>query len=329
MSAAPNARAIKARAARKRRRIYGGYRFGRPWRDGREPRAQHGREGAPRCRLQPNHRQDRCLYRRSRQPRPAPDRLPQPEGACGRSRAAAPDRHHGPGRHAGRRDGPGARGRTRQGRHADRRRQRQLPRHAPARRRVHDARPRFPRRRRLRRRGGRPPRSLDHGRRHAEGVGARREDHARHLGEVRGRAVRRARRPRRRRPFRQDHPQRHRIRRHADDRRSLRRHARRPRLFAGRDGRHLQHLERRPAEVVSDRDHRQGAGREGHQDRQAAGRGHPRHRRPEGHRPLVGDGGAGSGRPGDRDRSGGFRPRSFGAARPAPRRGEDSSAPHP
>ena len=60
--------------------------------------------------------------------------------------------------------------------------------------------------------------------------------------QVQRRAVLRLARRRRRRPFRQDHPQRHRICRHADDRRDLRRHARRPRH--GAEGRSADVFER-------------------------------------------------------------------------------------
>ena len=52
-------------------------------------------------------------------------------------------------------------------------------------------------------------------------------------GQVQRRALLRLSRRRRRRPLRQDHPQRHRIRRHADDRRGLRRDARRAGHEAG------------------------------------------------------------------------------------------------
>ena len=55
---------------------------------------------------------------------------------------------------------------------------------------------------------------------------ARREHADRDRREIRGRALLRLARRRRRRAFRQDHPQRHRICRHADDRRDLRRAAR-------------------------------------------------------------------------------------------------------
>ena len=62
----------------------------------------------------------------------------------------------------------------------------------------------------------------------------------------------------RRRPFRQDHPQRHRICRHADDRRDLRRPARRARHERrSRSADVFERLEQRPAQLLPDRDHRQ------------------------------------------------------------------------
>ena len=56
---------------------------------------------------------------------------------------------------------------------------------------------------------------------------ARRKGADRHCRQIQGRALLRLARPQWRRPFRQDHPQRHRICRHADDRRDLWRAARR------------------------------------------------------------------------------------------------------
>ena len=74
--------------------------------------------------------------------------------------------------------------------------------------------------------------------------------------------------------------------------------------------RSLRQMEQGPAQFLPDRDHRRRAGRQRSQDRQADGRHDPRHRRPEGHRPLVGDRGAEDGRAGDRDRGGRRRARS-------------------
>ena len=76
-----------------------------------------------------------------------------------------------------------------------------------------------------------------------------------------GRALLRLARRRRRRAFRQDHPQRHRICRHADDRRDLRRAARRPRHAPEGDRRGVRRLEQGPAQLLPDRDHGRGAGR--------------------------------------------------------------------
>ena len=64
----------------------------------------------------------------------------------------------------------------------------------------------------------------------------------------------------------------------------------------------FEELEQRSAQFLPDRDHRARAGRRRPQDRQAAGRDHPRQRRPEGHRQLVGHRGAADRRAGDRDR---------------------------
>ena len=66
-------------------------------------------------------------------------------------------------------------------------------------------------------------------------------------------------RPRRRRPLRQDGAQRHRVRRHAADRRGVRPDPARHRQEPGRDRRHLHRVEHRRARVVPHRDHRRGA----------------------------------------------------------------------
>ena len=88
----------------------------------------------------------------------------------------------GPGR---RRAGGGARPASCQGRHPDRRRQRQFPRHPPPGRGVSGEGHRFHRHGRLRRRGGCAPWTLDHGGRRHGGVGAGRGHLQRHRGEVR------------------------------------------------------------------------------------------------------------------------------------------------
>ena len=122
---------------------------------------------------------------------------------------------------------------------------------------------------------------------------------------VPGRALRRLARHRRRRPFRQDHPQRHRICRHADDRRGLRPAARRrsacppgdrPALRpTGTRGRSTPTSSRSPPPCCRRRS----------ADRQADGRHDRRQRRAEGHRPLGRDRGADAGHRRDRHRGGG------------------------
>ena len=114
----------------------------------------------------------------------------------------------------------------------------------------------LPRDRRLRRRGGRAPRTVDHGRRSAGGLGPRRPDPRGDRSEVRRRTLRHLDGHRRRRPLRQDRAQRHRVCRHADDRRDLRDPARRPRPAARGDRRRLRPLERGAAQVLPRRDHR-------------------------------------------------------------------------
>ena len=140
---------------------------------------------------------------------------------------------------------------------------------------------------------------------------ARRERADRDRRAIRGRTLLRLARRRRRRAFRQDHPQRHRICRHADDRRDLRRAARRARHGAQGDRRGFRRVEQGPAQLISDRDHGGGACRRRPQDRQAGRRDHPRPCRPEGHWPLVGDRGADTRHTGNRDRGGGRRARAL------------------
>ena len=94
--------------------------------------------------------------------------------------------------------------------------------------------------------GGGPQRRLGPGR--ADPRGDR--------GEVRRHPLRHLDGHRRRRALRQDRAQRHRVRRHADDRRGLRHHARRARPSRPRRSPSLRGLERRAAEVLPRRDHR-------------------------------------------------------------------------
>ena len=84
----------------------------------------------------------------------------------------------------------------------------------------------------------------------------------------------------------------------------------------------LRQMEQGPAQFLPDRDHRQGAGGRRSEDRQADGRHHPRPRRPEGHRQMVGDRGAAARHSGDRDRSGRRRARAVVAEGRAHRRRE-------
>ena len=121
-------------------------------------------------------------------------------------------------------------------------------------------------------------------------------------------------------PLREDGAQRHRVRRHAADRRGLRPAARRARQVRRRDRRRLHRMEQgRPGQLPR-RDHRRGAAPDRRQDRQAARRRHPRRGRAEGHRPLDRQVRARPRRPRHRHRRGGVRPRAvrFGrlSARP-------------
>ena len=88
-------------------------------------------------------------------------------------------------------------------------------------------------------------------------------------------------------------------------------------MSAARDRPCLRGLESRPAQLLPDRDHRQGPRRARPRLRQARGRPHPRPCRPEGHRQMVGHRGADAGRSGHRHRGGGRRPRAVGHERRA------------
>ena len=103
--------------------------------------------------------------------------------------------------------------------------------------------------RRVRRRGRGALRPVAHAGRIGRVVGALKRRARGDRGEDRRRPVRDARRPRRRRPLRQDGPQRHRVRRHAAHRRGLRRAAPRPRACRRAEiGRRLRRVEQRPLE---------------------------------------------------------------------------------
>ena len=160
-----------------------------------------------------------------------------------RAAEAAHRDHHGQGRRPdGCRDRL-ARGGLRAGRHHRRRRQRPLHRHDPPREGGARDRHQLRRRRHLRRRGGRAERPVDHARRLGRVVGHARTDPALDRRGRRGRAVRDARRPRRRRPLRQDGAQRHRVRRHAAHRRGVRPDPPRHRKDPRRDRRRVRRVE--------------------------------------------------------------------------------------
>ena len=234
------------------------------------------------------------------------------------ARAPAADHRDGQGRSAGRRRDRRARAAARRRRHRHRRRQLALPRHAPAHRRVPREGPALHRHGRLRRRGGRAARAEHHAGRRARGLWRGRGGlhHDRRAG--RRRAVLRLRRPGRRRPLREDGAQRHRVRRHAADRRGLRPPALRHRARRAGDQGHLRRLERGRPRVVPDRDHGHGAGQDRRGDRQAAGRRDRRPGRAEGHRALDVAGRARARRAADRHHRGRLRPLAVRAARPAP-----------
>ena len=93
-------------------------------------------------------------------------------------------------------------------------------------------------------------------------------------------------------------------------------------LTAPTDRRRVHRMEQGRSGQLPGRDHRRGASADRRQDRQAAGRCHPRRGRAEGHRPLDGEVGARPRRAGHRHRRGGVRPRAVGfgrrSARPPP-----------
>ena len=128
--------------------------------------------------------------------------------------------------------------------------------------------------------------------------------------------------PGRRRPLREDGPQRHRVRRHAAHRRGLRPARPGRRHGRGRAGRGVRALEPGRPRLVPDRDHRQGAAQGRPGQRPAAGRRDPRPGRAEGHRPLDRPVGPGAGRAGHRHHRGGVRPGPVVTARAAHGRGQ-------
>ncbi len=108
----------------------------------------------------------------------------------------------------------------------------------------------------------------------------------------------------RRGPFRENGPQRHRICRHGNDRRTLRRHARRARDECRSDRPGLRALEQGHAALLPDRDFRCRLARDRPADGQAHARRDPGFGRAEGHRALDRDRSAASGHPGAGDRGG-------------------------
>ena len=291
----------------------------RPGRDGPQPGPQLRPPRLHRGPAQPNrlpcHGHGHAVRSRGHL-RPGPDR----RGVRRIARAPETPAHHGQRgprhRRGDRRVRPAARAR----RHDHRRRQRALQGHPPPRGRAPPDKPPLRRHGRLRRRGGRAERPLDHARRLGGVLPVPRPD-ARDDQRARGRdPVLHAHRPGRRRPLRQDGAQRHRVRRHAAHRRGLRPAQARRRLRARPGRRGLQAMEHRPARLLPDRDHRRGPRPRRRGDRPAL-RGHrARPGRTEGHRPLDRAGRARPGRPGQRHRRGGLRPLAVRPRRPAPGR---------
>ena len=233
------------------------------------------------------------------------------------ARAPARGDHHGQGRRADRRGHRGTRPADGRRRHHHRLRQRALHGHPPARGSAARAGHPLRRLRGVRRRRGRAARAVDHAGRFEAVLREARPDLRVDRGAGRRHPVLRARRPRRRRALREDGAQRHRVRRHAADRRGLRPAARRARRVAGRDRRDLQVVERGRPRVVPDRDHR-GRARPGRQgDRPAVRRHRARPGRAEGHRPLDGAERARPRHPDHRHRRGDVRPRAVRPRRAA------------
>ncbi len=186
---------------------------------------------------------------------------PKPLTDFGRgNRAAARHRPDGAGGPARRRPACGAGPAAGAGRSGDRRRQRQFPRHQP----PHHGGPAVPLHghRCFGRRIRGAPWSGDHGRRRGRGLGAHGPGAASHRRPRRRRCgLRRPHGPGGGRPFRQGRAQRHRICRHADDRRNLRCHARRSGHGRHRHRRGVRPLERRRAAFLPCRDFGQGCRR--------------------------------------------------------------------
>ena len=179
----------------------------RPRGDGRQPRAQRRPPRHPDRGAQSHRVQDRAVHGRARLGGTAHrHRLDAGVRRC--ARAPADDHDDGQGRAGGRRGDRGARAAARRGRHDRRRRQLALPRHPAPRQGDERARAALPRRRGLRRRGGRPARPEHHARRRQGGLCRRRGRLHRHRRAGRRDAVLHVRRRRRRGPLREDGPQR-------------------------------------------------------------------------------------------------------------------------
>ena len=125
-----------------------------------------------------------------------------------------------------------------------------------------------------------------------------------HLREGRRRPLRHPRGPGRRRALREDGAQRHRVRRHAADRRGVRPAPPRRRVRARADRRDLPYLEPRPARLLPHRDHRRGPRAHRREDGPPLRRHRPRPGRAEGHRPVDRADRPRPGRAGRRDRGG-------------------------
>ena len=154
------------------------------------------------------------------------------------------------------------------GRHPDRRRQQPFPRHHPPHPVRRKQRIALHRHRRVGRRGRRVEGSVDDARRQPGRVAAREEHFSGDLRQdARRRTVLRLDGRERRRPFRQDGPQRDRVRRHADDLRDLRPDEARPWHDQPGDARGFRGVEQGRTRQLPDRDH-------------------PRHPRLQGRRPA-------------------------------------------
>ena len=137
----------------------------RPWRDGFQPRAQHRRERPSHRRVQPDAGANRRVRRKCRRAQGSHHPLLQHRRSRRRDPAAAPDHRAGAGRQARRRADRAAAPCAVGTRHHHRCRQCQFPRHGAALCGAFGQRPHLHRHGHLRRRGGRAPRPVDHGRR--------------------------------------------------------------------------------------------------------------------------------------------------------------------